>query len=124
MLLCLIVSGTDETEKAPAHPRRFRLTCYLDADSQGGSSASLAVLIGALDPAIDITVMGTSESMVQWVADARPGARTRVLAPVRNKFDLRGVRDHVRAVRELRPTSSTSIWTIRGHRSTGCSPGH
>lgn len=103
MLVCLIVSGTDETEKAVDHQRRFRLTCYFDADSQGGSSASLAVLIGALDPAFDITVMGTSESMVQRVAEARPGATTRVLAPVRNKFDLRGVREHVRVVRELRP---------------------
>ncbi len=97
------MSSTDETDEAVDRQRRFRLTCYFDADSPGGSSASLAVLIGALEPAFDITVMGTSQSMTRWVAKARPGAKTRVVASVRSKFDLRAVREHVRVVRELRP---------------------
>jgi glycosyltransferase involved in cell wall biosynthesis len=79
------------------------LTCYFDASARGGSSASLAVLLGALDPSFDVTVMGTSDEMVHWVAAARPGSGTRVLAPVSSKFDVRAIRDHVRVIRELRP---------------------
>ena len=59
--------------------------------------------LGALDPAFDVTVVGTSETMVRWVAASRPGAKTRVLSPVRSKFDIRAIAEHVRAVRELRP---------------------
>jgi glycosyltransferase involved in cell wall biosynthesis len=83
--------------------RALRLACYLDASAQGGSSASLAVLLGALRPDIDVTVMGTSQEIVSWVASARPGTATHVLAPVRSKFDLRSIREHVRAVRNVRP---------------------
>ena len=96
-----IVPGADVTEGAVERP--FRLTCYFDASTQGGSSASLAVLLGALDPAFDVTVMGTSDSMVRWVAAARPGARAKVVSPVRSKLDVRAIREHVRSVRELSP---------------------
>jgi glycosyltransferase involved in cell wall biosynthesis len=99
----LIVPSADVTEEGVDRQRPLRLTCYLDASTPGGSSASLAVLLGALDPAFDITVMGTSESMVRWVAAARPGAKMRLLSPVRSKLDVRAIGEHVRAVRELRP---------------------
>lgn len=91
------------TREAVVQPRPLRLTCYFDASARGGSSASLAVLLGALDPAFDVTVMGTSDEMVHWVAAARPGSETRVLSPVRSKLDLRAIRKHVRVIRELRP---------------------
>jgi glycosyltransferase involved in cell wall biosynthesis len=81
--------------------RPLRLACYFDAQSQGGSTASLGVLLGALDPDFDVTVMGTSEPMVRSVADARPGAKTRLLSPVRSKFDVPAIREHVRAVRDV-----------------------
>ena len=38
-----------------------------------------------------------------WVAAARPGTATCVLSPVRSKFDLRSIREHIRAVRHTRP---------------------
>jgi len=85
----------------PAPP--LRLACHVDASERGGSTASLVTLLGALDPAIDVTVMGTSPNIVDWLASARPGASTRVLSPVRNKFDLRSIREHARAVREIAP---------------------
>ncbi len=91
------------THEAVDGSRPLRLTCYFDASARGGSSASLAVLLGALDPTFDVTVMGTSDEMVRWVAAARPGSERRVLSPVRSKFDVRAIREHVRAIRELRP---------------------
>jgi len=99
---CLFVSNDHGVTEAVGS-RRLRLACYFDADSQGGSTASLGVLLGALDPAFDVTVMGTSEPMVNSVAGARPGAKTRMLSPVRSKFDVRAIGEHVRAVREIRP---------------------
>jgi glycosyltransferase involved in cell wall biosynthesis len=101
---CLFVSSHhDPAEEVVGSGRPFRLACYFDAGVQGGSSASLGVLLGALDPTFDVTVMGTSEPMVRSVADARPGTRTRLLSPVRSKFDMRAIAEHVRAVRAIRP---------------------
>jgi glycosyltransferase involved in cell wall biosynthesis len=97
------MSGANGPGPAVDHERPFRLTCYLDATELGGSSTSLAVLIAALDPTFDVTVMGTSEKMVRWVAAARPGAKTTVLRPVRSKFDFRAIGEHIRAVRRARP---------------------
>jgi len=101
-----VLTVPDDRQRAPRpvveHGTR-RVACYLDATKQGGSSASLAVLLGALGPDIDVTVMGTSEEIVSWVAAARPGTATQVLAPVRSKFDLRSIREHIRAVRRIRP---------------------
>ena len=67
-----------------ASQRVLRVACYLDADSPGGSSAALRTLVGALDPSIEVTVVGPSEAMVRDVAAARPQAAVRVLDPVRS----------------------------------------
>ncbi len=93
----------DVTPGAVGSRPPLRLACYFDADSQGGSSASFGVLLGALDPEFDITLLGTSEPMLRTVAGARPGVKTRLLSPVRSKFDLRAIREHVRALRAIRP---------------------
>ncbi|HTT87344.1 MAG TPA: glycosyltransferase, partial [Acidimicrobiales bacterium] len=92
----------DVGDPVPPSPA-LRLVCHVDATERGGSTASLVTLLGALDPAIDVTVMGTSREIVDWVAGARPGTSTRVLSPVRSKFDLRSIREHTRAVREIAP---------------------
>jgi glycosyltransferase involved in cell wall biosynthesis len=98
-----VVSRARVSESRGDRGRPVRLVCYFDAVDRGGSSTSLAVLIGALDPTFEVTVVGTSEEMVRWVASARPGTEVRLLAPVRSKLDLRAVREHVRAIRELKP---------------------
>jgi len=92
--------GTGQDRRAS---RALRLACYLDAPVRGGSSTSLATLLGALDPAIEVTVVGTSTDVVAQVAGARPGTATVVLGAVRNKADIGAVRAHVRALRALRP---------------------
>jgi glycosyltransferase involved in cell wall biosynthesis len=92
-----------ETVGARGRLASLKVACYFDAGNPGGSSASLATLLGALDPSIDATLVGTSDSMVRSVASARPGMSMRVLAPVRSKFDLARIGAHIRAVRDLRP---------------------
>jgi glycosyltransferase involved in cell wall biosynthesis len=79
------------------------LACYLDAPVNGGSSGSLATLLGALGPEIDVTVLGTAPDVVERVGAARPGAAMHVLTPVRNKGDARAIAEHVRMLRRLRP---------------------
>ena len=64
---------------------------------------TMATLLGALDERIDVTVIGSTEEIVERVAAARPGAHTRMLPFVQNKWDARGSLDHLRAIRELRP---------------------
>ena len=64
---------------------------------------SLGVLLGALDPSFDVTVVGTTPAIVEWVASFRPSSRVRVLEPVRSKLDAAGIRSHVRAIREIAP---------------------
>lgn len=84
-------------------PRSLRVVCYLDAPTPGGSSRSLSTLIAALDPRIEVTVVGTSAEVVAQVAAGRPGTASRVLARVRNKSDVTAIAQHIQALRQLKP---------------------
>jgi len=96
-------------------PGPLHVACYLDAPSLGGSAASLATLLAALDPDIAVTVVGTTAHVVDDVAAARPGSTTHVLPPVRNKADVRSIARHVGALRRIRPdivhANLDSQWT-------------
>ncbi len=81
----------------------LHLAVYSDADRIAGAEQSLATLLSELDPAVRVTVAGTDESVVAWLAGHRPGAETAVLRPVRGKLDVRGIAAHLRLVRRLRP---------------------
>lgn len=83
--------------------RRLRLTAYTDAVERGGAETSLAILVGALGPHIDVTVVGVTQAVVEWIAAARPGSRTVVLPPIRDKRDVRQILAHLRSIRRLRP---------------------
>jgi glycosyltransferase involved in cell wall biosynthesis len=47
--------------------------------------------------------LGTDQDVVEWVASARPRSVAHVLPAVRNKWDLRPILSHFRALRRLRP---------------------
>jgi glycosyltransferase involved in cell wall biosynthesis len=81
----------------------LRLLTYIDATEIGGAEHSLATLIRAFDPEIAVTVAGVDAQVVEWIAARRPGAATAVLRPVRGKFDVGRILEHVRQVRALRP---------------------
>ena len=83
--------------------RRLRLVFYTDATELGGAEQVLADLLSELDEEIDVVVMGVCPTVVAWVARAREGARTCLVAPVHGKSDLRGFVAHWRALRRLNP---------------------
>jgi glycosyltransferase involved in cell wall biosynthesis len=81
----------------------LRLAVYTDAVERGGAEASLAALIAELGDDVEVTVMGVTPEIVAWLAAVRPGAKTVVIPPVRDKRDLRPIAQHYRAIRAVRP---------------------
>ncbi len=81
----------------------MRLVAYSDATVRGGAEQTLGTLLAALDPSVDVTVLGVEASVVDWIAERRPGASTHLVPPVGNKADAAAIRAHLRAVRDLRP---------------------
>jgi glycosyltransferase involved in cell wall biosynthesis len=83
--------------------RPFHLAVYADASVVAGAEASLATLLAALGVHVRVTVVGTDAAVVAALAEARPGSATRVCRAVRDKADVRGIVDHLRTVRSMRP---------------------
>ncbi|TMK70519.1 MAG: glycosyltransferase [Actinobacteria bacterium] len=81
----------------------MHLVAYTEAPMLGGADISLALLLGALDPSIRVTVVGVDGAVVDHVAAARPGTDVVLVPPVGGKLDLRGFLLHARALRRLRP---------------------
>jgi glycosyltransferase involved in cell wall biosynthesis len=80
-----------------------RLVAYTDNIERGGADVSLSHLLATLERGIDVTVIGVSRDIVDWVAARRPSAATRVLPRPRSGHDWRSLRAHVSALREARP---------------------
>ena len=92
--------------------KSVRLVAYTDAESLGGSEQApilggservLATLLGALSPRFEVTVLGVTPSVVEWIAGHRPGTRSYTVPPVRHKADIAPILAHIRAVRRLSP---------------------
>ena len=95
----------------------MRLIAYTDAVELGGADLSMAHLLERLDPAIDVTVLGVSQPIVERIARARPSASTFVVDPPRSGHDLHSLSEHLRLVRELAPdivhASLASPWSCQ-----------
>ena len=102
------------TRRADRDPKRLHLAIYSDATETAGAEISVANLLGALDAAIDVTVVGVDRDVVAWIASARPGAAQEVVPAISNKRDVRGVLAHRRLIARLRPdvfqVGLTSLW--------------
>lgn len=81
----------------------MRLVAYTDNVERGGADLSMSHLLRCLNPAVDVTVLGVSPSIVQWVAAARPIAATRVVPRPRSGHDWRSLAAHLRVIREIDP---------------------
>lgn len=95
----------------------MRLIAYTDTVELGGADLCLAHLLERLDPAIDVTVAGVSQRIVERVARERPSASTCVVARPNSGHDLRSLREHVRLIRRLAPdivhASLASPWSCQ-----------
>jgi glycosyltransferase involved in cell wall biosynthesis len=89
-----------------------RLVAYSDAGSFGGAERSLANLLARLDPSFDVAVVAVDSEVGEVLRGARSGAPLRLVRPVRRKWDLGRFREHVAAVRGLRPDIfHANLWT-------------
>lgn len=76
----------------------LRVVVYTDAAGIGGAEISLGHLVAHVSSKINVTVLGTSQSVVETIAAQRPQA-TKVVLPK----GLRGAVAHLRTLLKLRP---------------------
>jgi glycosyltransferase involved in cell wall biosynthesis len=91
------------SREAAGARRPLRLLVYTDNRNPGGADLSLSHLVAALDPQVDVAVLGVSGEIVEWVGRGRPRVETAVVPEPRSDRDWRSLRAHLRAVRSLRP---------------------
>jgi glycosyltransferase involved in cell wall biosynthesis len=81
----------------------LRLLAYTDNVERGGADLSLSHVLRGLDPAVEVTVVGISRPIVEWIASARGNARVHVVPRPRNDHDWRSLRAHIGTFRALAP---------------------
>ena len=82
---------------------RVRLVAYTDNVERGGADLSMSHLLRRLAPSIDVTVVGVSRAIVDWVAADVPAAATQVVPRPRSGHDWPSLRAHLAAVRRIGP---------------------
>ena len=82
---------------------RLTVLAYTDAVERGGAEVSLRNLVAELPDELSVGVMGVDRRVVDFVAQARPGAPRWVVRAARNKRDLAGLAAHIRAVARVHP---------------------
>jgi glycosyltransferase involved in cell wall biosynthesis len=83
--------------------RPLRLVAYTDATQVGGAEHSLRNLLGALDAAHEVAVVGVDADVLDAVAADRPDTERVLVPPVAHKREARPIAAQARAVRALRP---------------------
>lgn len=81
----------------------MRLVAYTDNVERGGADVSMSHLLARLDPAVDVSVVGVSQEIAEWIAAARPAAATRVVPRPQSGHDWRSLKAHLNVLRELAP---------------------
>jgi len=76
---------------------------YSDANALAGAERCLANLLDTLGSHVRVTVMGTNLGLIEQLAAHRAGTDIKHVPPVSNKFDVRAILAHVRAMHELQP---------------------
>jgi glycosyltransferase involved in cell wall biosynthesis len=80
-----------------------RLVAYTDNVDLGGADLSMSHLLAALDPAVDVAVLGVSPRIIERVAATRPGASMHLVPRPQSGHDARSLTAHVRALRRIAP---------------------
>ncbi len=63
-----------------------RVLFYTETTSRGGAEISLRNLVAALDPAIEVVVMGVDADVCSWIASTRPETKVRIVRAPTHKF--------------------------------------
>jgi glycosyltransferase involved in cell wall biosynthesis len=87
----------------PIRGHALRLVVYHVSTELGGLEEALATLLRHLNPMIEVLLIGNVPSLTRWFADQVPELRVRHVAGVRGKWDFRGMLNHMRMIRELKP---------------------
>jgi glycosyltransferase involved in cell wall biosynthesis len=80
-----------------------RLVAYTDNVERGGADLSMSHLLARLDPGVEVTAVGVSTEIADWVAAGRPSSATCVVPRPSSGHDLRSLRAHLSVLRRLRP---------------------
>jgi glycosyltransferase involved in cell wall biosynthesis len=80
-----------------------RLVAYTDADAFGGAERCLAAILAGLPSSFRVTILATSASVAEAIAEAAGGAESAVVAPPKRFWDARAVVSHRKALHRLRP---------------------
>jgi glycosyltransferase involved in cell wall biosynthesis len=81
----------------------MRLVAYTDNVDLGGADLSMSHLLAALDPGVDVAVLGVSRRIVERIAAARPGARMHVVPRPLSGHDARSLVAHARVLHRIQP---------------------
>jgi glycosyltransferase involved in cell wall biosynthesis len=94
-----------------------RLVAYTENVKRGGADVSMSHVLARLDAAVEVTVLGVSAAIVEWIAAARPAAATRVVRRPQSGHDWRSLLAHLRILREIQPdivhTNLSSPWSCQ-----------
>lgn len=98
----------------------MRLLVVTDAGARGGAESVLGTLLEGFRDDIEVTVLGCTPDVVEWLAARRPGTRAVVLPEVRDRTDVRGMLRHRAAIVSARPdvvffnlsTMSSCQWVL------------
>ena len=81
----------------------MRLLVVTDAGARGGAESVLGTFLEGFRDDIDVTVLGCTPDVVEWLASRRPGTQSVVLPEVRDRSDVRGMLRHRSAIVAARP---------------------
>lgn len=81
----------------------MRLLVVTDAGARGGAESVLGTFLEGFRDDIDVTVLGCTPDVVEWLASRRPGTQSVVLPEVRDRSDVRGMLRHRAAIVAARP---------------------
>ena len=80
-----------------------RIVFYSDAAQLGGAESVAKNLLRELDERFEVTVVGTTASVVADIASVRPSAATMVLPPIHDRSDVSAMVAHRKALSSLAP---------------------
>ena len=81
----------------------IELAAYVDSTELGGAEQSLAALLTNLDERFRVTLIGTDEKVLAWIAERARPRNTMIVRAGSSKWNIRAAIEHIRTIRRLRP---------------------